>query len=511
MMAAPNLTESGCRLSTVLQGLITVPADLDVEIHGVCADSRHVQTGDLFLACAGAHSHGLDYSEQVMKSGAVAIVYEPPAAGHPALADVSGVPMLALPGLHERLGLIAARYYQQPSQALAVIGITGTNGKTSCSQFIAQALDQTGERCGIIGTLGYGLHGELVAGERTTPDAVEVQRLLADMLAHGARHVAMEVSSHALDQGRVNGVEFKVAVWTNLTRDHLDYHGDMAAYAKAKQRLFKAPGLRHAVINLDDDYGRELLAVVPVGVQTIAYTLNRTTVQESAPGHRNLLIGSDLQLSDNGIDLQVQSPWGEGRLRAGLLGRFNASNLLAALATLLALEMPFESALQRLAQVGTVPGRMERFGGGRQPLVVVDYAHTPDALEQALRALRGHCHGKLWCIFGCGGERDTGKRPLMGEVAELNADRVVVTDDNPRGEDPIQIVADIMAGMRNPDAAYLRRDRTQAIAFAIEQSRPGDVILVAGKGHEDYQLIGAQRIPYSDRHSVVTLLQREDR
>ena len=509
MMAAPTLNVSGCRLSTVLQGLIAVPGALDVEIHGVCADSRHVQAGDLFLACAGARAHGLDFSAQVLQAGAVAIVYEPPAAAHPALAAAASVPLLALPGLHEQLGLIAARYYQQPSQALDVIGITGTNGKTSCSQFIAQALDQAGARCGIIGTLGYGLYGELTAGERTTPDAVEVQHLLADMLMHGARYVAMEVSSHALDQGRVNGVNFQIAVWTNLTRDHLDYHGDMAAYAKAKQRLFMAPGLRHAVINLDDDYGRELLAAIPVGVQIIGYTLNTTTVQHIAPGTQHVVAGSDLRLTDTGIDLHVQSPWGAGRLRAGLLGRFNASNLLAALTTLLALGVPFDSAVQRLEHVSTVPGRMERFGGDRQPLVVVDYAHTPDALEQALRALRGHCHGKLWCIFGCGGERDTGKRPLMGEVAEQNADRVVVTDDNPRGEDPIQIVADIMTGMRNPDAAYLRRDRVQAIAFAIEQSRPGDVILVAGKGHEDYQLIGTRRIPYSDRLSVATLLRRE--
>ncbi len=509
MMTAPNLTASDCRISTLLQGLLVVPADLDVEIHGVCADSRHVQAGDLFLACIGARAHGLDYAEQARQAGAVAIVYEPPATTHPALATVSGVPLLALSGLHEQLGLIAARYYQLPSQALDVIGVTGTNGKTSCSQFIAQALDQAGERCGIIGTLGYGLYGELIAGERTTPDAVEVQRLLADMHAHGARHVAMEVSSHALDQGRVNGVDFKVAVWTNLTRDHLDYHGDMAAYARAKQRLFKSPGLRHAVINLDDSAGRELLGVIPVGVSTIGYTLNPKATQQPALASQQLLVGSDLQLTDSGIDLHVQSPWGEARLRAGLLGRFNASNLLAALATLLALDVPFDSAVQRLTHVGTVPGRMERFGGGRQPLVVVDYAHTPDALEQALHALRGHCHGKLWCIFGCGGERDTGKRSLMGEVAEQSADRVVVTDDNPRGEDPIQIVADIMAGMHNPDAAYLRRDRTQAIAFAIEQSRPGDVILVAGKGHEDYQLIGARRIPYSDRHSVAMLLRRE--
>ncbi len=509
MMAAPIGNVSGCRLSTVLQGLIAVPAALDVEIQGVCADSRQAQAGDLFLACAGAHAHGLDYAAQVVQAGAVAIIYDPPATAHSALAAGVGVPLLALPGLRELLGLIGARFYQQPSQALDVIGITGTNGKTSCSQFIAQALDQAGEHCGIIGTLGYGLYGELTAGERTTPDAVEVQHLLADMRARGARHVAMEVSSHALDQGRVNGVNFQVAVWTNLTRDHLDYHGDMAAYAKAKQRLFKAPGLRHAVINLDDDYGRELLAAIPVGVQTIGYTLNQETLQQSAFGTQYLLAGSDLQLTDAGIDLHVQSLWGAGRLRAGLLGRFNASNLLAALATLLALGVPFDAAVQRLGRVSTVPGRMERFGGGRQPLVVVDYAHTPDALEQALRALRGHCHGKLWCIVGCGGERDTGKRPLMGAVAEQNADRVVVTDDNPRGEDPIQIVADILAGMRNPDAAYLRRDRGQAIAFAIEQSHPGDVILVAGKGHEEYQVLGTRRLPYSDRRSVAALLRRE--
>jgi UDP-N-acetylmuramoyl-L-alanyl-D-glutamate--2,6-diaminopimelate ligase len=509
MMVAPNLPVSGCRLSALLQGLVTVSSAQDVEIHGVCADSRSVRPGDLFLACAGGHAHGLDYLAQVIEAGAAAVIYEPPAAGHAALLTASAVPLLPLHDLRAQLGTIAARYYQHPSRALDVIGITGTNGKTSCSQFIAQALDQQDARCGVIGTLGYGLSGALNAGERTTPDAVAVQQLLADMLEHGARHVVMEVSSHALEQGRVNGVDFQVAVWTNLSRDHLDYHGDMASYAKAKQRLFQAPGLRHAVINLDDDFGRELIATVPAGVRVIGYTLDTQASQHTVLEAQHIVSGADLQLSDAGIELQVKSAWGEGCLNAGLLGRFNASNLLAALATLLVLDVPFATALARLGRVSTVPGRMERFGGGRWPLVVVDYAHTPDALEQALLALRDHCHGKLWCIFGCGGERDTGKRPLMGAVAERYADRVVVTDDNPRGEDPIQIIADIMNGLCDPDAAYLRRDRNQAIAFAIEQSHPGDVILVAGKGHEDYQLVGTRRIPYSDRHSVALLLRGE--
>jgi len=508
-MVAPKLPVPGCRLSVLLQGLINVPTADDVEIHGVCADSRNVQRGDLFLACAGGHAHGLDYLSQVVQAGAVAVIYEPPAAGHPALMTTPAVPLLPLRELRAQLGNIAAGYYKHPSQALDVIGITGTNGKTSCSQFIAQALDQKDARCGVIGTLGYGLSGELSATDRTTPDAVAVQQQMADMLEHGARHIVMEVSSHALEQGRVIGVDFQVAVWTNLSRDHLDYHGDMASYAKAKQRLFQAPGLRHAVINLDDDFGRELIATIPAGVKTIGYTLNTQSAQHAILDAQCIVSGSALKLSDAGIELQVQSAWGEGCLRANLLGRFNASNLLAALTTLLVLDVPFATAIGRLSRVSTVPGRMERFGSGRQPLVVVDYAHTPDALEQALQALRPHCRGKLWCIFGCGGERDTGKRPLMGAVAERNADRVVITDDNPRGEDPIQIIADIMNGMRDPDAAYLRRDRNQAIAFAIEQSIPGDVILVAGKGHEDYQLVGARRIPYSDRHSVVLLLRQE--
>jgi len=508
-MVAPNLPVSACRLSALLQGLIIVPAVADVEIHGVCSDSRRVQRGDLFLACAGGHAHGLDYLAQVVQAGAAAVIYESPAAGHPALMTTPVVPLLPLDDLRSQLGNIAARFYQHPSRALDVIGITGTNGKTSCSQFIAQALDNKDARCGVIGTLGYGLSGELSAAERTTPDVVAVQHLLADMLDRGARHVAMEVSSHALDQGRVNGVDFQVAVWTNLSRDHLDYHGDMASYAKAKQRLFQVPSLRHAVINLDDDYGRELIASIPSGVRISGYTLNAKVTQHAVLEAQRIVSGTVLQLSDAGIELDVKSAWGDGRLQTGLLGRFNASNLLAALTTLLVLDVPFTTALERLGRVSTVPGRMERFGGGRQPLVVVDYAHTPDALEQALQALRPHCHGKLWCVFGCGGERDTGKRPLMGAVAERNADRVLVTDDNPRGEDPIQIIADIMNGMRDPDAAYLRRDRNQAIAFAIEQSRPGDVILVAGKGHEDYQQVGTRRIPYSDRYSVALLLRRE--
>lgn len=509
MMAAPDITAVGTKLSSLLQDLVPVLAADDVEINGLSSDSHQVQAGDLFFACAGDHVHGLDYLPQVLLAGAAAVIYEPPAAGHAALATAPGIPMLPLPELRAQLGRIAANFYQHPSHALTVIGITGTNGKTSCSQFIAQALDQTPARCGIIGTLGYGLVNELSAGDRTTPDAIAVQSLLSGMLARGARQVVMEVSSHALAQGRVNNVDFQVAVWTNLTRDHLDYHGDMATYAAAKQRLFHTPGLKHAVINLDDEHGCQLLASLPDSVQCVGYTLS-ADVSTAPPGvAAQVVAASDLQLTEAGIAMQVHSPWGEGTVQAPLLGRFNASNLLAALATLLVLDMPFATALERLARVTTVPGRMERFGGGGQPLVVVDYAHTPDALEQALRALRDHCPGKLWCIFGCGGERDVGKRPLMGAVAEQYADRVVVADDNPRGEDPIQIVADILAGMRNPDAAYLRRDRVQAIRFAVEQSRPGDIILVAGKGHEDYQLIGARRIPYSDRHSVALLLRRE--
>jgi UDP-N-acetylmuramoyl-L-alanyl-D-glutamate--2,6-diaminopimelate ligase len=357
-------------------------------------------------------------------------------------------------------------------------------------QLLAQALERLGRRAATIGTLGAGLHGQLAAGERTTPDAIAVHGLLAGFRDAGASHVVMEVSSHALDQGRVNAVDFDLALFTNLTRDHLDYHGSMAAYGAAKARLFAWPGLRAAVINIDDDFGRALAARLPPGVRRL------TTGIASADAD---LRASAIRGSDTGLAFHLHTPWGEAEIDSALLGRFNIANLLGVAAALGALGVRFDALRAALAALTPVPGRMSRLGGGSAPLVVVDYAHTPDALEQALTALRAHCRGALICVFGCGGERDAGKRPEMGAIAARLADRAIVTDDNPRGEDGDAIVAAIRAGMPADAAVSVQRDRAIAIAGAIAAARPGDVVLIAGKGHEPYQEIAGVRRPFDDR------------
>jgi UDP-N-acetylmuramoyl-L-alanyl-D-glutamate--2,6-diaminopimelate ligase len=348
-------------------------------------------------------------------------------------------------------------------------------------------------RCAIIGTLGYGFPGALDPSLHTTPDWITLHRLLAEFLAQGAAYVSMEVSSHALDQGRVNAVAFDVAVFTNLTREHLDYHRDMETYGNAKAALFAFPDLKYAVINVDDAFGRALIERVRGRLMVLSYGLAGGDVRALA-----------LHPQPEGLILRVATPLGEAEITSALLGRFNAYNLLAALATLLALGMDLAEAVARLGQVRPMAGRAECFGGGRRPLVIVDYAHTPDALAQVLHALREHAKGRLWCVFGCGGERDRGKRPEMGRIAETLADEVILTDDNPRREDPERIIADILAGMHA--APRVLRDRRAAIAHAITGAAPGDIVLVAGKGHEDYQQVGEERRPYSDRDTVRGLL-----
>ena len=494
MMPARELPV-GVPLSELLADLAEPDVAQNPLIQGLALASRRVRAGDLFLACAGGRVHGLAFAAEAVRAGAVGVVYEPSGGELEPLVRGLGVPVLALPRLSEKIGLIADRFYGHPSRDLFIVGVTGTNGKTSCSHFLAQALERSAHRCGVIGTLGYGLYGALAGSSHTTPDAVTLHALLADLRDRGARSVAMEVSSHGLAQGRVNGVAFDVGIWTNLTRDHLDYHGDMDAYFAAKQRLFEMPGLRYAVVNADDEYGRRLCQCLPAGAEPIRYGLGDQVMR---PGGRYVR-GVDLRLHSAGLDLRIDSSWGEGVLRSGLLGHYNAGNLLAVLATLLLMDMPLPQATAVLERTATVPGRLERFGGGDRPLLVVDYAHTPDALEQVLRALRTHCAGQFWCVFGCGGERDRGKRPLMAAVAERHADRVVVTDDNPRREDADRIVADILAGFRDPDRACVQRDRAAAIRFAFEHAHPGDVVLIAGKGHEECQLIGDEVRPFSDR------------
>lgn len=473
----------------------------DIRITGLCLDSRNVHAGDAFIALAGSQAHGINFAPAAQARGAVAILADPEglaesARRSAAVTDASAAPLLWIEDLRAQVGALAARLFGEPSRALHVIGVTGTNGKTSTVQLIAQALQHAGHRAATIGTLGAGLHGQLQAGERTTPDAIQVQGLLAQFRDAGASHVAMEVSSHALDQGRVNAVAFELAVFTNLTRDHLDYHGTMQAYGAVKARLFGWPGLRAAIINVDDAFGRDLVAQLETpSAQTGGLRLHRCGIDNDAAD----IVARKVEAGAQGLSFHLSTPWGAGQVATSLLGRFNVSNLLAVVATLGEFGFDFAAITSALAALEPVPGRMSRLGGANaQPLVVIDYAHTPDALEQALRTLRAHCEGQLVCVFGCGGERDAGKRPQMAAIAETLADRVIVTDDNPRGEEGDLIVAQIRAGFRQPAQVRIERDRARAIALAVTDAGAADVVLVAGKGHEPYQEIAGTRRPFDD-------------
>jgi len=480
----------GMRLSTLLAGLMETPLTHDPEISGITLDSRAVQNGWLFIAVPGARTDGRAYIAGAYSRGAAAAVYE--VNGFE--TDARSANAIGVQALRQHIGAIADRFYGAPSRKLKVVGVTGTNGKTTTTHLLAQVLDRPDARCGLIGTLGSGFPGQLDPSVHTTPDAVSVHRLMAEFVAAGAKAVCMEVSSHALDQARVAGVAFDIAVFTNLTRDHLDYHGDMDTYAEAKARLFDFPHLKAAVINQDDTFGRELIKRLRGRTPVLSFGLQGGDVQANA-----------VKTSADGLTLTIATPHGEVQLRSPLLGRFNAANLLAVLAVLLAAGVPLAEAANTLAHAQPVAGRMERFGGSdSQPLVVVDYAHTPDALEKVLQALREHTHGKLVCVFGCGGDRDRGKRPQMGRIAEQLADVVILTNDNPRHEDPSSIINEIATGMQTTPSAV--PDRAQAIRTALSEARAGDVVLVAGKGHEDYQQVGDERLAYSDRDTVRALL-----
>ena len=500
MMTQPRPV-TGPTLAGVLQGAVAVAPERDQPLQGLALDSRDIQPGYLFLAVRGHAHHGLNYLHDARRRGAVAVAYDPDGALE-YLPDLKGVPAFAVRQLAQQAGPIAARFYADPSAAQQVVAVTGTNGKTSVSLITAQILTHLGRPCGLLGTLGYGEYGELQAAAHTTPDAVSVQAWLARFRDARLRYVSMEASSHALDQGRVNGVHLSVAVFTNLTRDHLDYHSDMPAYGAAKRRLFEMPGLRHAVINLDDAFGQELAASLPRHIAVTGYSLENRRAPRTQALH-----ATQLALTSGGTQFDVTGAAGGGHVSTRLLGRFNVQNLLAVLGVLQALGVPSAEALAALNHVRTVPGRMECFGGEQgRPLVVVDYAHTPDALEKALTAARAHCTGRLWCVFGCGGERDRGKRPQMGRLAARLADQVIITDDNPRHEDGDAIIAEILSGMADRQHVSVQRDRARAIEAAFQKAQAGDVLLVAGKGHENYQIVDDQNLPYSDRDTVQRLL-----
>ncbi|MGQ0657041.1 MAG: UDP-N-acetylmuramoyl-L-alanyl-D-glutamate--2,6-diaminopimelate ligase [Chromatiales bacterium] len=488
-------------LRGLLAGLVTLDARHDRRVQGLALDSRRVRAGDVFLATPGTRVHGRDYIDVAVERGAVAVLVESDAA--PAQVHAGGVPIIAVPALKAHVGEIAARFYGEPSRSLRVVGVTGTNGKTTVSHLLAHALTHLDTRrpCGIIGTIGIGFPGALQPAEATTPDPIALQAALAEMRDRGAGAVATEVSSHALDQHRVAGVRFAAAVFTNLTRDHLDYHRNMDAYGEAKARLFLTHNLKAAVINLDDRFGRQLLASIPPDVAVYRYT------EQAAGADADVICGTELRSGGAGLDLVVRRGERQGRIHTRLLGRFNAANLLAAFSAVVALGVPWDQAVQAFQSAGGVPGRMEPFGGTHgDPLVVVDYAHTPDGLQQVLRSARELCRGRLWCVFGCGGNRDPGKRPLMGAVAAELADEVIVTSDNPREEEPERIIAEILSNLGAGLRVRSIPERSAAVTAAVRQAGASDVVVVAGKGHEDYQEVRGQRLPLSDRVLVLAAL-----
>jgi UDP-N-acetylmuramoyl-L-alanyl-D-glutamate--2,6-diaminopimelate ligase len=461
-------------------------------------DSRALKPGDTFVAYPGQARDGRDFIAQAVANGAAGVLWE---RGRFQWDARWRLPNHGVRELRRHAGEIASRVYGDPSSRLKVVGITGTNGKTTCSQWIAQALTRAGRRCAVIGTLGYGLRPPLKPTANTTPDALWLHAQLADFARRGAQAVAMEVSSIGLDQDRVAGIEFDVALFTNLSRDHLEYHRTMRRYREAKARLFAWESLKHAVVNLDDDFGAELARRIRrPGLGVIGYGFGS--------GKRARVAGMNLVTAARGLSFDVRTPWGAAHVASPVLGRYNAYNLLGTLAVLLAGGIPLKRAVAALAAVKPVPGRLQRLGGGDQPLVIVDYAHTPDALKQVLTTLRellgtksqiANHNSRLFCVFGCGGDRDRGKRPQMGDVAARLADRLVVTSDNPRSEDPRAIIDEIMAGVQgNSGAVVTDPDRRSAIQRAVAEARRGDVVLIAGKGHEAYQEIGATRLPFSD-------------
>lgn len=464
-------------------------------------DSRVAAAGDLFVAVVGHQADGRRYIPQAIAQGVAAVIAEADGvADNGTLAEVHGVPVIYLHNLHQQLSALAGRFYQQPGEALRLVGVTGTNGKTTTTQLLAQWSQALGDTSAVMGTIGNGLLGQVVPAENTTGSAVDVQQALRTLADKGATFAAMEVSSHGLVQHRVAALPFAAALFTNLSRDHLDYHGDMAGYEAAKWLLFSTHQVGQKIINADDAVGQRWLSQLP---DAVAVAVEQPLPERWAG---RWLAAREVQYHDQGVRVAFDSSWGEGVLEARLIGAFNVSNLLMALATLLALGYPLAALLKAAPQLQPVCGRMEVFTAPGKPTVVVDYAHTPDALEKALAAARLHCKGQLWCVFGCGGDRDKGKRPLMGGIAEQYADRVVVTDDNPRSEEPRAIVADILSGLLDAGRAQAIHGRTEAVTHTIMQATPDDVVLIAGKGHEDYQLVGNRRLDYSDRLTVARLL-----
>lgn len=495
------------KLSQLCKDFTDIAADSDVDIRDLCEDSREAKPGDLFIARRGAISDARQFVGDALTKGAAAVLYE--------VADGQGlsmqslqawdpnVPLLPVNRIDEILGTLAKRFFNDPTRNMAVIGVTGTNGKTSTTQYIAQALRALQLPCGVIGTLGYGMD-ELTPTVHTTPDVITLNRYCSQFKDEGARAVAMEVSSHALEQKRIAGIHLHMGILTNLTRDHLDYHQTMAAYAKAKRKLFTHSGLKLAIINADDEFGLDLLKSLPDNLSKLAYALSKPV---KGLGNIAQIYATDIALSNRGLHFKVETPIGRIAVETTLLGQFNVANVLATIGALLSLNFSITDIEAVLPLLQSVNGRMQMLGGQSKPRVVIDYAHTPDALAQVLLAIKAHNPERIICIFGCGGDRDKGKRPFMGKIAETYSDYCIITNDNPRHEKPLRIAEEIVAGMTQKSQRTIILDRKEAILEGINKAKLNDIVLIAGKGHEAYQQIGDMKYPLSDVEIALEVLK----
>ncbi len=506
-------------LDFLLEGFINdelIDKCKNIKINGLVRDNRKVRKGNLFIAHQGFNTHGLLYAEDAVAKGAAVVLWDggidegDETRRDQILANISKqVLCLHCDGLKQKVGQIASRFYEQPSLSLDMIGVTGTDGKTSIAHFLAQCLDAYDVHCGVLGTLGNGFINDLHPTGLTTVDAIQIQKTLAEIHQAGARHAVMEVSSHGLDQGRVSGVAFTTAIFSNLASDHMDYHKTIDNYVQAKRKLFYTPGLKAAVINLDDAFGRELAKECRQHVCVWGYSMQKDA-KSLAPFADYLVHTTRIEAYETGFKLGVQTPKGAGNFEIPVLGRFNVSNVLAVLATLLVTQSNFDDAVKSLRNIHPVDGRVELIAAENKPVVVVDYAHTEQGLAAVCSSVREHFSGQMWCLFGCGGNRDRSKRPLMAKVAEKYADKIIVTTDNPRHEDPQKIIDEIMAGFVNTENVEPVISRREAIEIAIHNAQPGDVVLIAGKGHETSQIVGDVQIAFDDRRVAGEVLAARD-
>lgn len=471
-----------------LAEILPEAAASELEVTGICDDSRVVSPGDVFIAVAGGHSDGHEFAAAAVAAGAVAVVAEHALSELPA-----DLPVFVVSNLPQRRGELAAGLYGYPSEALYCIGVTGTNGKTSIASFITDMATQLGTPAGYLGTIGWGDLDDLAPSELTTGSAITIQQRLAQLVELGKQWVVLEASSHALQQERTQAVAFDVAVFSNLSRDHLDYHADFASYGAAKAKLFAYPTLKAAVINVDDAFGQELVANLAQGLTVCTY------------GAAGDVRWQDLEFHATGVSGRWLTPWGDSEFELPLYGEFSVANMSAALAVLCQAGHALPAVVAAAAQVRAVPGRVEFYHG--EPSVVVDFAHTPDALEKVLSALAPHVEGRLICVFGCGGDRDPGKRPLMAQAARHHADELWLTSDNPRSEDPAAIISQMRVGLDDCNGVHECEDRRRAIEAAITNAHPTDLVIIAGKGHEAYQEINGRKVPFSDREVVRDIMR----